>query len=268
MTVPAQTAAAYLIRGQVMHARLRPVLHRFVYPVFFLRLNLARLDEAGSFWFGVNRCRLMSIRMRDYGPRDGSDLDAWMRGQLTAAGLPADGEIWLQTFPRMLGFVFNPVSFWYCHDHSGALRAVLAEVNNTFGETHRYLLANSAGGEITEDTCLVCAKAMHVSPFCEVRGSYQFRFRDTETSTFVGIDYDDGNGALINTAVGGKRQTLTARSALQALLAQPFMTIGIVAKIHWQALKLWRRHVPFFRKPDYSPDRVATSANFKKETSS
>jgi len=260
--------AAYLIRGQVMHERLRPVLHRFVYPVFCVRLNLARLTELNNVWFGVNRRRLMMIRTRDYGPRDGSDLDNWMRAQLQDAGLPADGEIWLQTFPRLFGFVFNPVSFWHCHDRSGALRAVLAEVNNTFGERHRYLLAEPEGQEITAETRLVCAKAMHVSPFCEVRGSYCFRFRDTAATTMVGIDYDDGHGPLIHTAIGGKQQVLTAASALQALLAQPFMTIGIVVKIHWQAWKLWRRHVPFFRKPDRSPDSAAGTANFTKETSS
>eukprot|EP01037_Dinobryon_pediforme_P019287 gene19287-19681_t len=129
-------AAAYLLRGQVMHERLRPVHHRFVYPVFCVRLNLARLAEAGNIWFGIDRRRLMSLRMRDYGPRDGSSLDAWMRLQLSQAGLPADGEIWLQTFPRVFGIVFNPVSFWYCHDSNGVLRAVLAEVNNTFGQTY------------------------------------------------------------------------------------------------------------------------------------
>src|SRR5450830_1417047 len=155
---------AYLIRGQVMHERLRPAQHRFVYPVFCLRLNLGRLSEAGNFWFGINRRRLMSLRTRDYGPRDGSDLEQWMRAQLRELGLPADGEIWLQTFPRLFGFVFNPVSFWYCHDSHGALRAVLAEVNNTFGESHRYLLADGEGKAITAETRLLCAKALHVSP--------------------------------------------------------------------------------------------------------
>ena len=249
-----------------MHERLRPVLHRFVYPVFYLRLNLARLDEAGNRWFGVDRRRLMSLRTRDYGPRDGSSLDAWMRAHLRAAGLPADGEIWLQTFPRLFGVVFNPVSFWYCHDRSGALRAVLAEVNNTFGETHRYLLAAPDHGVIGAGTRLQCAKLMHVSPFCEVRGSYHFRFRDNASATMVGIDYDDGQGLLMHTAVGGRMQALDLRSARQAILAQPFMSAGIIVKIHWQAWKLWRKRVPFFRKPE----RVAGAdslVTLNKETS-
>jgi len=243
-------APAYLIRGQVMHERLRPVVHRFVYPVFYLRINVARLEDAGNRWFGIDRRRLMSLRTRDYGPRDGSSLDAWIRDHLRNAGLPADGEIWLQTFPRLFGVVFNPVSFWYCHDRSGALRAVLAEVNNTFGETQRYLLAAPDQGVISADTHLQCAKVMHVSPFCEVRGTYHFRFRDTATTAMVGIDYDDGQGVLMHTAVGGKVQALDRSSARKALLAQPFMSAGILLKIHWQAWKLWRKRVPFFSKPE------------------
>lgn len=276
---PDSSAAAYLVRGQVMHARLRPVYHRFVYPVFYVRLNLARLGDVNNTWFGVNCRRLMSVRTRDYGPRDGSDLDGWMRAQLAEAGLPSDGEIWLQTFPRLFGFVFNPVSFWLCHDSGGALRAVLAEVNNTFGETHRYLLADGERKAITPHTRLVCAKAMHVSPFCEVRGTYHFRFRDTAKSTLIGIDYDDeagdqhdarrpeSAGVLMHTTVGGRLQAMTSDSALLALLTQPFLTFGIVAKIHWQAWKLWRKRVPFFRKPDRPADSGVATANFNKEMS-
>jgi DUF1365 family protein len=174
---------------------------------------------------------------------------------------------------RLFGFVFNPVSFWLCHDSSGALRAVLAEVNNTFGETHRYLLADGERKPITPDTRLVCAKAMHVSPFCEVRGSYRFRFRDTEKTTLIGIDYEDGaencenSGVLIHTTVGGRLQAMTSAVALRALLTQPFLTFGIVAKIHWQAWKLWRKRVPFFRKPARPTDSAVATANFNKEMS-
>lgn len=241
--------AALLVRGQVMHQRLRPVQHRFVYPVFYLRLNLARLGEAGNAWFSIDRRRLMSLRQRDYGPRDGSDLHAWMRAQLAAAGLhQADGEIWLQTFPRLFGFVFNPVSFWYCHDRQGQLRAVLAEVNNTFGEHHRYLLTAPDGAPIDSTMEPSCIKQLHVSPFCAVRGHYVFRFRDSASTAMTAIDYhDDASGqALMHTAVSGRIQPLTAGAALGALCRQPWLTVGIVLRIHWQALLLWRKRVPWF----------------------
>jgi DUF1365 family protein len=258
-SVPSAPPPAQLLRGQVMHQRLRPVLHRFVYPVFCVRLDLARTAEAGNAWFGVDRPRLMSVRTRDYGARDGSDLATWVREQLRQAGAAADGMICLQTFPRLFGFVFNPISLFLCHDRNGALRAVLAEVNNTFGQTQHYLLQASDGGTIGEDARLSCHKLMHVSPFCEVRGFYRFRLRDRGNTAFVGIDYydhgqpDQADGELqplMRTSIGGHLQPLTAASALAALCAQPLLTLGVVARIHWQALLLWRKRVPWFRLPE------------------
>ncbi|QLG87500.1 DUF1365 domain-containing protein [Chitinibacter bivalviorum] len=242
-------ATGYVIRGQVMHARLRPAANRFVYPVFCIRINLARLAELDNAWFGVDRTRIVSIRTRDYGPRDGSNLQRWMRQLLAAQHITCDGEIWLQTFPRVLGFAFNPVSFWYCHDAGGNLIAVLAEVNNTFGETHRYLLQGQSGAAIDGNTQLIIKKLMHVSPFCEVQGHYQFRFRDTEQTSFVGIDYYDESGLLIKTAIGGYRQAWSLAAVRYAVMMQPFLTFGVVCRIHWQAAKLWWKKVPFFRKP-------------------
>jgi len=230
-----------------MHERLRPVLHRFVYPVFYVRVNLARLEELNSGWFGVNRRALASLRTRDYGPRDGSDLQQWMRTILHDAGIPADGEIWLQTFPRLFGFAFNPVSFWYCHDQSGALRAVLAEVNNTFGQTHRYVLSSDA--PITLQTRLVSTKNLHVSPFCQVQGHYSFTFRETAQTSLVSLNYFDGQGLLIKTTVGGNVSDLTPAQIRNAILRQPWLTCSIVLGIHWQALRLWLKKVPWFSKP-------------------
>jgi len=247
---------AQIVHGQVMHARSRPAPHSFVYPVFYLRVNLARLTELNSGWFGVNRWRLASLYTRDYGPRDGSDLQQWMRNLLMQHGVPADGEIWLQTFPRLFGYVFNPVSFWYCYDSDGGLRAVLAEVNNTFGETHRYLLTD--GDVITGHTELTSRKNLHVSPFCSVRGWYSFRFRDTTQFNHVRLDYHDdsdnydepGNPSpLIKTSVGGRSEAYSVAGMRRAVLRQPLLTLQIIVGIHTQALRLWLKKVPFFRKP-------------------
>jgi DUF1365 family protein len=238
-----------LIRGQVMHERVRPAHHRFVHPVFYVRVNLACLDEINSNWFGVNKWRIASLFTKDYGARDGSDLQTWMRGLLNNAGIKADGEIWLQTFPRIFGFAFNPVSFWYCYDNGGALRAVLAEVNNTFGESHRYLLSAENQQLITETTELRCKKNLHVSPFCLVRGWYSFKFRETPNTTLVSLDYFDDDGLLLKTAVGGKAVAMTSSQVRRAVLMQPLLTFGILAGIHWHALKLWIKRVPCFTKP-------------------
>lgn len=233
---------ALLVHGHVMHARLRPVPNRFVYPVFYVRLDLDRLAECQSAWFGVDRRRPLSIRTRDYGPRNGADLAQWMRALLAEHGIAASGPIWLQTFPRVLGYIFNPVSFWYCHDAAGRLAAVLAEVNNTFGETHRYLLR-------VADGAAACGKWLHVSPFCPPHGSYRFRFRAAGARLRTAIDYHDEHGLLIRTALTGQAQAMTGRALAGALLRYPLLGLGIVLRIHWQALRLWRKGVPWFRQP-------------------
>ena len=235
-----------------MHARLRPSPNQFVYPMFCLRLNLARLDEIKTFGFGLNCLRPVSIYTA-------SNLADWMRDLLMQHAIEADGEIWLHTFPRVWGFVFNPVNFWYCYDREGGLRAVLAEVNNTFGETHRYLVTHPENQRIDRHTHLACVKMMHVSPFCQVTGHYQFRFRETEHSAWIGIDYFDQDGLLLKTSVGGKRFPMNPSALGRALLAQPLLTIGIFARIHWQALRLWCKKVPFFRKPQ--PPAIALTSS-------
>lgn len=245
------TPAAELVTGQVMHLRLRPRRHRFVYPVLYLRVDLDRLDVLASPWFGVDRWRPLALRTRDYGPRDGSALAPWMRALLRTHGLPADGPIWLQTFPRVFGYVFNPVSFWHCHDAHGALVAVLAEVNNTFGEHHRYLLRVTHDGRSARAQA---AKALHVSPFCERTGHYRFRFRAAGATAC--IDYHDSAGLLIRTAISGRAAPLSARTACAALLRFPLLGVGIVARIHWQALRLWLKGTPWYRKP---PPSVTTT---------
>jgi len=252
--------AALLLLGRVVHERLRPVRHRFVYPVFCVRCDLARLAELDSWWLGVNRWAPLSLYARDYGPRDGTDLDAWMRAQLIDAALPADGEIWLQTFPRVFGYAFNPVSFWFCHDRAGHLRALLAEVRNTFGARHAYLLSAGDGGVIDARTVLVCRKVLHVSPFCRVEGHYEFRVRDSRCARAVqhtqhvqrtlsaAIDYHDAQGLLIRTVIGARAVPLTCANGLRALARQPWLTLAVVMHIHWQALRLLVKRVPFYGK--------------------
>ncbi|WP_047237630.1 DUF1365 domain-containing protein [Chromobacterium subtsugae] len=242
-------SGAYLLTGQVMHRRLRPAPNRFVYPVFCLRLNLAKLESLRGFWFGVDHWRPLSLRTRDYGPRDGSPLLPWIRARLEEAGLPANGEVWLQTFPRVFGYVFNPVSFWHCHNASGQLIAVLAEVNNTFGERHGYLLSQTGGGPISAASQLSCRKLLHVSPFCRIEGHYRFRFHQSGDHALVRIDYHNDAGPLLHTAISGRLSPLTPGTAARALLRQPLLTLGVIARIHWQALRLWLKRVPFFRKP-------------------
>lgn len=239
---------AYLVHGMVMHKRLRPTAHCFRYPVFAIRVRLSALERLNGFCLGVNRWRPLSLRTRDYGPRDGSPLLPWIRRQLADIGLCDQGDVWLQTFPRVFGYAFNPVSFWYCHDTAGQLIAVLADVNNTFGGHHGYLLSKPDGSPIQSGETLVCRKVLHVSPFCKVEGHYRFRLAEKPDRMLMRIDYHDAAGELINTSLSGTLQPLTSARALLALLRQPFLTVGIVWRILWQAFRLWRKHVPFFGK--------------------
>lgn len=231
--------------GQVRHTRLRPVRHAFAYPTYFLMLPMRSL--AGSA-LAINRRAALSFYDCDHGDGQGSAL-AWMEALLQREGIAdADGEIWLHCYPRVLGHTFKPVSFWYCHRADGSLRATVVEVNNTFGERHCYLLDQPRYG--VEHTA---AKVFHVSPFCPVEGGYRFRFmrseRDGIPRTVARVDYDDSQGALIQTSVSGRLQPLTPASIRHALWRYPAMTLGVVARIHWQAFRLWRKRVRFFSKP-------------------
>jgi DUF1365 family protein len=238
------STAATLFLGHVMHRRLRPSVNAFVYPVFYVQLPVRDLASAQCALFGVDRRGVLSFRREDHGPRDGSALLPWIEGLLQQRGLPNDGEIVLQTFPRVLGYVFNPVSFWYCHDRSGALIAVLAEVNNTFGGTHSYLLHRD-GQVLRDGEEMKADKVFHVSPFNEIEGGYRFRFHLQRTTQLSRIDYDDAEGELLLTSISGKAHAWSSAALLGAFLRMPLLTLGVMARIHWQALKLWLKGVPF-----------------------
>ena len=240
--------------GVVRHRRVRPREHAFAYGTFFLMLPMRQLPADGVPGLPRNRRGALSFHDRDHGDGRGNAL-AWLDELLQREGVhDATGEVWLHTYPRVLGYVFKPVSFWHCLRPDGSLAAIVAEVNNTFGERHCYLLA---GEQLAYGRELTAAKVFHVSPFCNVEGRYRFRFMRTEDRCVARIDHDDANGLLLNTSVSGRLAPITPASARRALLAQPLMTLAVIARIHWQALQLWTKRVPFFRKPT-PPERFVT----------
>ncbi|MDP2239562.1 MAG: DUF1365 domain-containing protein [Burkholderiales bacterium] len=236
--------------GDVMHRRMVPAAHGFRYGVFFLRFRLDRQSALAGPLFSVNRWNLFSFHDKDHGARDGTPLEPWIRALLAQHGLQcADGDIYLQAFPCVLGYVFNPVSFWLCHDRDGRLRAVLSEVSNTFGEHHNYLIAHPDQRPIGAGDWLKARKVFHVSPFFDVKGHYRFRFADSEEHCCFRIDYHGDDGKLLTTALSGRPAALNSRALARAVFGYPLMTLGVVLRIHYHALRLWLKRVPYFTKP-------------------
>ena len=242
----AGSALSRVVRGRVMHKRHLPVENRFVYPVFFLLLNLDELGSLGSWMFGINRWRPLSLHFIDHA--DWTDPREWVKERLAQGGVTdCPGPVWLQTFPRVFGYVFNPVSFWYCQREDGSVGAIIAEVNNTFGDRHTYLLTpDQRTGDFTE---VRVEKQLYVSPFYPVKGLYRFDFNCDLDAPRVRIDYFNQDCLQLNTAIWGVSRKLTTGNLLSVLMRQPLLTLGVMFHIHWQAFRLWRKRVTFFHRP-------------------
>jgi uncharacterized protein len=237
--------------GQVRHKRVKPVEHAFAYPTYFLMLPMRSLAKEPSTAIKRNHWATLSFYDKDHG--DGrTDSLAWLDELLQSEGIAdATGEVWLHCYPRVFGYTFKPVSFWYCHRADGTLRAIVVEVNNTFGERHCYLLDKPVFG--VEQTA---SKVFHVSPFNHVEGSYRFRFMASDNNTLARVDYDDATGPLLETSISGELETLTQKNIRKALWRYPMMTFGVIARIHWQAFKLWQKRLTYVTKPTPPDDFV------------
>ena len=239
-----------IVTAQVFHARTRPKRNQFRYGVYYLRLKLDELSEAPrSAIFSLDRFNLFSLYNRDY--RIGAlDARQSVRAALDDFAIPeAGGEIELITMPRVLGFAFNPVSFWLCHDRDKNLRAVIATVNNTFGERHRYICCHSDRRPIGPNDWLEANKMFHVSPFLAVEGSYRFRFACPPQSVAIWINHHDAEGLLLSTSLIGKTEPMTSARLLSCFFRFPLVTLKVVALIHYQAVKLFLKGIRHYRKP-------------------
>lgn len=253
---------AALLSGPVMHRRLFPQQYRFRYRVVSALFDIDRLEALarGRRWFSLNRFNLFSLHTRDHGRRDGTPWRPWIEERLREGGLePGGGRILLQATPRVLGHAFNPLSLWYCHHADGHLQAVLLEVRNTFGEHHHYLLpADRAHGRILHGEK---DKVFHVSPFIDMQARYNFTLRAPElvdgSPMRVAIrEYQDEQLMLIATQ-SGRVRAMTDGALLRQWLRMPWMTVQILALIHWQALKIWWRGGQYHPRPA-PPDKEMT----------
>ena len=237
------------IKAHTYHGRKGPVSNAFRYAIDYVLIDLAA-DIHLPRLFSRNRFNLMSLCDSDHGgtPKDGRGL-AWARDVLTAQNLPGQEQILLFAQPRLLGHVFNPVSFWLCLDTHDKLRVVIAEVSNTFGQRHSYLCYKDDLSPITAKDRLRAQKIFHVSPFQPVEGDYRFQFDISAQRIGISIEYLRAGGGLIATLVG-PRQPLSNVSILGGFLRRPLGSRRVLALIHWQAVKLWLRKARFRSCPE------------------
>lgn len=253
------TQASALYRGEVMHRRLRPKAHRLNYRVFWLLLDLAEIDglERRLRLFSRNRFNLISFHDRDHGDGSGTALRRQIETFLARAGIDiGEGPIRLLTMPRVLGYVFNPISLYYCHHSDGRLAAMVYEVTSTFGVRHAYVVPVSEPDQRAGLIRQGAAKALYVSPFMGMEMDYVFRGHAPGARLDLAIDGVDAEGLLITAAMSGERRALEDQALWSATAALPLMTLKVMAAIHWEALKLWIKGVGLTRQPPPAWDPV------------
>jgi hypothetical protein len=243
------------IRGRTFHARKGAVTNAFTYSIDYVLLDPE--TAKGPALFARNGRNLTSVHDLDHGGPPGAGRGtAWVREVLAAHAAPGADNILLLAQPRVLGHVFNPVSFWLCHDAAGALRTVIAEVTNTFGDRHSYLCHRPDHGPLTATDTVQATKIMHVSPFQPVEGGYVFRFDIRPDKIGIWIDYTTPGGGVLATLTGARRP-LTNGAILRACLRRPFGSRRVLALIHWQALKLYLKGALYRPRPVPPVDEVS-----------
>jgi DUF1365 family protein len=256
--------AAALYVGDVMHARLKPVGHRFSYRVMSLLIDLDRLDVADrqTPLFGVNRRALYSFHEADHGRRDGSSLRLYAQRCAAEQGIDlTGGRVLLLCYPRLFGYTFNPLSVYFCYRADGQPTLLIYEVRNTFGDIHAYVLPvkrddiSPAGIRQTQD------KRFYVSPFVEMAMRYHFRVTLPQDRVKLRILETDKEGPLLSATFNGKRRILTTPELLRSFFSLPMVTLKIIAAIHWEALRLWLKGVRLVPRPGKTADEsLATGA--------
>lgn len=237
----------YLYRGRTTHVRFKPYRRGFAYGLYQLFLDVDRIAEAAAAapLLAYNRPGLFSFYDADHGDRSGARLRPWAEAAFAAADVSLEGgRLWLLAFPRVLGYVFNPLSIFFGYGPAGDLRGVLYEVNNTFGETHAYVAKIDAAQQRH-----AAQKRLHVSPFFDVAGRHRFRLRAPGERFSVVIENDvRGEQEHLATLVA-ERRPLSNASLLAAALREPLLTFKVISAIHWEALWIWRRGARYRRKP-------------------
>ena len=239
---------SYIYNGEVIHKRFKPKVHYFRYKVFSLLIDLDELNTLNNLipYFSYNRFNLISFYDKDHGYRDGSSLKQWVIKNLKDAGInDQEINIKLLCYPRIFGYVFNPLSVFFVYDKSKSLIAILYEVKNTFGEQHTYVFQINSDQNIIENSCI---KKFFVSPFMDLKSEYFFKILIPGNKLSVVIDQRDSEGKLLFASQDGKRSELTSKNLLFSYLKHPLMTFKIISAIHFEALRLWLKRIKLVKK--------------------
>ncbi len=249
---------ASILNARVMHKRLAPKINKFEYGIYYLALPLESIeDKSLDQELPINRFGLQSFYEKDHGQRDGSSLKKWALDILSAYNVNDVDQITLICMPRVLGYVFNPVSFWVCYDASEQIRAVICEVNNTFGETHSYVCLNRSAADWAPNTTYKAKKSFHVSPFIERSGSYEFRFDLSDQRCEIRIDHQDEDECKqLITVLNGRFESLNKKELQRTFFSHPLITFKAITLIHYQAFKLMFKKIKYRRKPPQFKTRV------------
>lgn len=256
-----------IVSANVMHKRLFPKVNSFHYKVYYLALPLKGMHAPSLLEnLSVNRPAFISFYTSDHGARDGSDLEHWIYDIIKTYNMSDYiSDIILVAMPRVLGYVFNPISVWFCLDSNKEIRAVLCEVSNTFGETHCYFCAHPDTSPIGMDDWLDAEKIFHVSPFLEREGSYKFRFLLKDNRVGIWIDFYNAQGKRqLMTSLTGTLQPLTKQSLRQVVCKHPLVTFKTIFLIHWQACKLVMKGIKYIAKPMQLKEKLSSSLNITK----
>jgi DUF1365 family protein len=253
-----------LYEGLVTHHRLRPRQHRLRYRVVSFLFDLDEIDSLSDRLklFSRNRFNLFSFHDRDFGCGDVKGEGGNIRTRITQMLRENDladcaARVDVLCYPRILGFVFNPLSVYFCYRENGELGAILHDVSNTFGDRHGYLIPVTPGSQDAKGIVhQQCAKEFYVSPFIGMKADYRFRIKPPQNRVAVSIDESDDDGLFFNAAFAGERTKLTDRNLLAVFMRYPLMTLKVVAGIHWEALHLWRKGFTFHKRPSPPQNRI------------
>ena len=239
---------SYIYNGTVIHKRFKPQEHYFKYKVFSLLIDLTELEELDKkiSFFSLNRFNLVSFYERDHGERDGSSLADWVKQNLKINNITVENiKIKLLCYPRILGYVFNPLSVFFIYDKDERLISILYEVKNTFGEQHTYVFKVQNENKLIQNNC---SKKFHVSPFIEMDCNYFFRVLNPAEKLSIIINQYDKEGKILFASQDGIRSDLTTKNLMNSYLKHPLMTLKIISAIHFEAFKLWIKGIKFVKK--------------------